>query len=233
MIVRDKDGYDVGVECECGVLKKKRQNSLLTFANIPQAFADNRLSNFDLNVYKKQDAMADKMKVFQYYVDNFEEMQQQGRGLYLYSGAKGSGKTRMATSIANELLEKDVQVKFATSIDIINAIKSTWEDKRSPQAENETDLLKALQDADLLIIDDFGTEKVKDWQAERWYSIINTRYVNKKPTIFTSNMSLKDLSYDSRITSRIEEMAYQVVFPEESVRELISRKENKKLRSVI
>ena len=40
------------------------------------------------------------------YVEQFEEIQETGKGLYFYSSVKGSGKTRLAVSIANDLIRQ-------------------------------------------------------------------------------------------------------------------------------
>lgn len=76
--------------------------------------------------------------------------------------------------------------------------------------------------ADILIIDDFGAESGKDWINEKFYGIINGRYVDKKTTIFTSNYPISQLKYDDRITNRILERSLEIPFPEESVREHIA-----------
>ena len=80
---------------------------------------------------------------------------------------------------------------------------------------------------EILIIDDFGTEQVASWINDRFYQIINDRYVNKKVTIFTSNIELEKLQYDDRITNRIKETTYQIHFPEESIRGYIAEKNNR------
>lgn len=82
---------------------------------------------------------------------------------------------------------------------------------------------------EILIIDDFGTEQVAPWINDRFYQIINDRYVNKKVTIFTSNVKLEKLQYDDRITNRILESTYQIHFPEESIRGYIAKKNTQEM----
>lgn len=146
----------------------------------------------------------------------------------MYSRTKGSGKTRMAASIANELIyEKGCQVKFCTSLQILNEIKASW---NGENVYTESRLLDFLSTTKVLIIDDFGTEQSdKTWINERFYQIINNRYVDKKVTIFTSNERLENLKYDDRITNRIKERVFQIPFPEESVRNIIARENTKEL----
>lgn len=214
----------IGRKCRNGCHEKNIINNRLSFANIPEAFKDVRLSNFDIKIYndiKSQIKIKATIEVIEYWLNNFKIMKEQGMGLYLYSETKGSGKTRMAASIANELIyEKHIQVKFATSLQILNKIKASWDNRDREYSENN--LLDFLCTSEILIIDDFGTEQVKDWIEERFYQIINTRYVNKKITIFTSNLQLEHLKYDDRIISRIKERVFSVSFPEKSVRDIIA-----------
>lgn len=222
------DGMEVAKECECR--ESMIQANRLRFANIPTAFKDMSLSNFNIEVYSpgvNKEIIGTACKSIKVYKDNFEEMQKEGMGLYIYSKAKGSGKTRMAASIANHLLEKH-QVKFAVSSDILKEIKNTYsKDKKTEYTENE--LISALNNTEILIIDDFGVEKITDWVNEQFYTIINNRYINKKVTIITSNDSLDDSEYDERIIDRIRERSFQIKFPEESIREKISRQNNMKM----
>lgn len=222
----DGDNQPYGQECECGIRKKEIHKSRLQFAEIPESFKDVRLDNFKKYAYKKQesqDMIVDVAKAVRYWLQNLESMKERGIGLYFYSGTRGSGKTRLVASIANELIEKyDTQVKFCTSIQILQEIKETWGKKRDYEYETEKKLIDTLSDTDVLIIDDFGAEQEKEWVEERFYSIINGRYVNRKVTLFTSNASLEDLKYDERIKNRIKERALQIPFPEESVRETLA-----------
>lgn len=200
-------------------------NSRLSFANIPESFKGVRISNFYETVYNganSQNKIHTAVKAIKYWLNDFEAMHGRGMGLYLYSETKGSGKTRMAVSIANELIyEKHIQVKFATSLQILNEIKASWD--KQDREYSESKLLDFLCTSEILIIDDFGIEQAKDWVGERFYQIINSRYVDKKITIFTSNSRLDLLKYDDRITNRIKERTFQIPFPEESVRDIIAR----------
>lgn len=225
-------GQGTFIECKCGIRQRQIMENRLSFANIPESFEDARLDTFDIEFYedaKSRGMAANAVKAIKFWLGNLEEMHEQGMGLYLYSATKGSGKTKMAVSIANELMqEKKMQVKFSTSLQILNEIKASWDKNESKYSESK--LLDFLSTAEILIIDDFGTEQSdKSWINERFYHIINSRYIDRKVTIFTSNMSLKGLQYDERITNRIKERTFQVPFPEESIREIIARKNTEKL----
>ena len=193
----------------------------LQFADIPLAFKGHTLKNFSQDVYHAKES-ADAIKlacgIVGEYLKEYDALAEQGMGLYLYSMSKGSGKTRMAASIANELIERQ-QVKFAVSTTIIQEIKKTWGKEVN---YSESALLDALSTTQVLVIDDFGTEKMADWIDDKFYHIINERYINKKVTIITSNYDLTALPYNERIKSRIRERSYVVQFPEESVRSTLA-----------
>lgn len=221
--------------CRCGLREKEIMQRRLAFASVPESFKGLRLDSFSLKAYKSDRSKETAKRAYdsvKAWLANFDEMQNRGMGLYLYSATKGSGKTRMAISVANELMyRRGIQVKFCTSLQILNEIKSSW-DKDSKYAENT--LLEHLSTTDVLVIDDFGVERGdKSWINDRFYQIINNRYVEKKITIFTSNSKLDLLNYDERITNRIKEFAYQIAFPEESVRDIIAMRNAAEMQRMI
>ena len=164
-------------------------------------------------------------ELVKWYLENLEENIESGKGVYFWSNTKGSGKTMLSAAIANELINKyQKSVKFATSLDILDEIRATYD----PHSEvSESKLLNDLYNAEFLVIDDFGTERATDWVGEKFYQIVNNRYINNKVTFYTSNCNLQTLKYDDRITNRIMEKSYLVHFPEESVREYKARTENR------
>lgn len=189
-----------------------------------------RLTDFKLSYYKTQEsrdifkASANHVK---WYLDNLYQNIEHGKGIYFWSNTKGSGKTMMAAAVANELINTFHRyVKFATSLDILDEIRATYDRRNRDDEETESTLLKDLATSEFLVIDDFGTERATDWAGEKFYQIVNKRYINKKVTFFTSNYNLSTLNYDDRITDRIKERSFITHFPEESVREMIARRDN-------
>lgn len=235
----EKDGHSYVKECRCGIRQKQIMENRLRFANIPEAFKSTRLNSFNTRAYnspESQNKAETAVKAIKYWLDNFEGMNDRGMGLYLYSKTKGSGKTRMSINIANELMyEKKIQVKFSTSLQILNEIRASWSRGINSDSEyTENRLLDFLSTTEVLIIDDFGVEQgEKEWIREKFYHIINSRYIEKKITIFTSNSRLDLLRYDDRITNRIKERAFLIPFPEESVRDIIAEENMKELAKAI
>lgn len=228
ILKKNENGLEIAVECQCR--KQSLAKRRVRFAEIPEAFSGMDLKTFRADVYKQPESkpvIITACKTIKEYLNNFSEYRVQGMGLYIYSGTKGSGKTRMAASIANELIyQKNTQVKFGVSTAILGEIRRSY---GKDSLYSESSLIEALTASQVLFIDDFGTENVNGWVEEKFYHIINERYINKKVTIFTSNESLKTLKYDGRITNRIKEMTYQIQFPEESVREYIAQRNNEEM----
>ena len=228
-MVKEPDGHEFCRECSCGYLQRYRLNGRLKFATIPKEFEGQTVDNFQTDCYStaaNRELAAMAQTIAKRYVEKFDEIQETGKGLYFYSRVKGSGKTRLAVSIANDLIEKKfIQAKFATTIQILDQIKATW-GGISKNEESEQKLIHDIVSVPVLVIDDIGVEAVKDWINERFYNILNGRMIEKRVTIFTSNCKIEELNFDDRITNRIVKMSIQVQFPDESIRTAIARKEN-------
>ena len=228
-MVKEPDGHEFCRECSCGYLQRCRLNGRLKFATIPKEFEGQTVDNFQTDCYStaaNRELAAMAQTIAKRYVEKFDEIQETGKGLYFYSRVKGSGKTRLAVSIANDLIEKKfIQAKFATTIQILDQIKATWGGINKNE-ESEQKLIHDIVSVPVLVIDDIGVEAVKDWINERFYNILNGRMIEKRVTIFTSNCKIEELNFDDRITNRIVKMALPVQFPDESIRTAIARKEN-------
>lgn len=231
----EEKGYTFACECECGKVQRDRIGSKLKFAALPEEFRGQTVDNFRTDCYSSpQDqelARAAKL-IARRYVERFGEVQGTGKGLYFCSNVKGSGKTRLAVSIANDLVEKElVPVKFTTALQILDQIRGTWGNGPAQygQASTESQLVQDIVSVPVLIIDDIGVEQPKDWVNERFYNILNGRMTEKRVTIFTSNYRIEELRLDDRIVDRIRKMALPVEFPAESIRTAAAKRENSEL----
>lgn len=232
----EKDGYTYVQECKCGKIQRDRMKRKMAFASIPKEFEGQTVDNFRTDCYSTAQGLelAKMAKtIAKRYVELFDEIQgTNAKGLYFHSGVKGSGKTRLAVSIANDLTSgKGIPAKFLTTMQILDQIKNTWGERARGrdeinQARTEESLIRDIISVPVLIVDDIGVEQPKDWINERFYNILNGRMIEKKITIFTSNYRIEELQLDDRIISRIDKMVLPIEFPAESVRAAISRKEN-------
>lgn len=134
------------------------------------------------------------------------------KGLYIH-GSVGSGKTHLMYAIGKMAEDEKIvtKVRAYNSTDMLRQMR---EDFGRTDKYDQHDLFKELLEfRGLLMIDDIGAEKLSDWVLETFYLLVNKRYEEVLPTIFTSNLPLKDLAekIGDRTVSRIVESCE--VFP--------------------
>lgn len=124
-------------------------------------------------------------------------------GLYVFGGV-GTGKTHALYALAKLLRANGVETKVRNIPDWLDYLRSKFDDKRA----GERGIEEELRGDCVLLLDDLGSEKQTEWTTEIMYRLINGRYEQARPTIFSSNLSLSEVSkrYGDRITSRIVQM---------------------------
>ena len=111
------------------------------------------------------------------------------KGSLFITGGVGTGKTHLAASIANYLIENEIPVIFGTRITLLNDIKDTYK----IDGNCESDVIEKYSKIPLLIIDDLGKERPSEWTLEKLFTIINNRYENNLPIIITTNYNKEKL----------------------------------------
>lgn len=213
--------YDYFEPCQCvkgGISKTVMANR--KFATVPGLYTDATFDNFRTDIYSNVNsrqlihvAKSEAMK----YVINFDKMQQNGMGLYIFSRARGSGKSRLASTISNELINVGVRNKYASASGILSEIQRTWNEK----SMSETKIIENYVEPKVLIIDDLGARSGQSWMDEKFLMIIDNRYQNNKVTIYTSNYEVGDLPFkDMRIIDRLSDVDrfHKIRMPDETVR---------------
>lgn len=119
------------------------------------------------------------------YVRKWNEFKAEDIGLLLF-GNVGTGKSFFAGCIANALLDQGVPVLMTSFPKILNTLGTLYSDERNTY-------ISSLNEYDLLIIDDLGSERETDYALEQIYSVIDARYRSRKPLIITTNLSLQEM----------------------------------------
>lgn len=166
-------------------------------------FDDNRAGDVDCAQSKQLCVLYDKMKEF---CDRFEDTRVK---FILLTGQSGVGKTTLAYAITNALIEKGISVCFVTAFEFNNLMLRYHTTNVATRAQ----YMDFLLDCDMLIIDDLGTEPVlKSVTREYLYNVVDTRLVNGKKTMVTSNLNLEELMarYGERTVSRMTNKTYSV-----------------------
>ena len=132
-----------------------------------------------------------------------EEFDHNSESLMLFGNA-GLGKTHAALAIAGIVLEKDFDVIYVSSPDFFSKLEALHFGA-DPGGEEET-LLQTAAGADLLILDDLGTEFNSNFFLSTLYSLLNNRLGAHLPTIVTTNITdgaLLEKLYTEKISSRL------------------------------
>ena len=112
----------------------------------------------------------------------------------------------MSNCIASELLKKGKTVIYQTAPVLLETVIDY---KMNKQKNPQDNFYKSVLEADLLIIDDLGTESLNSMKLSELFTIINTRILNLNnkitKTIISTNLDLNDIFriYEERIGSRI------------------------------
>lgn len=219
-----KDTGYIGTEkCECfkKLLMQAAFDSL--GAGRPQ---DCRFSNFSLDYYSNQplangviprERMAAVKNFCEDYARNFSlKVKNRKEGelarttapskSLLFMGNTGLGKTHLSLAIAGEVIAKGCGVIYGSAQNLLAKLEK--EKFTSPYQNQDSDnqsYLSLVLECDLLILDDLGTEFLSQFVTSMIYNIINTRLLEGKPTIISTNLSFPEISkrYTDRLASRL------------------------------
>jgi DNA replication protein DnaC len=155
------------------------------------------------------------------YLKNWEGNREAGGGLY-FCGDVGTGKTHLAVAVMNEVMQrKRVPSLFVTVPEFLDNLREAY----MIPGRDLDEWMDAVKNADLLVLDDLGAEKPNPWVRERLFVVVNHRYREALPTLFTSNIGPKDLASQlgERTASRIIAMCEWISLEGEDYRETVAR----------
>ena len=197
-------GYVDGVMCDClkSLIKK------ITYKNL------NKLSPLSLSTFEafNTDLYPDKNsadgvnvkshmeKIFNFCKNYANTFNKNSENLFL-QGATGLGKTHLSLAIANSAINSGYNVIYTSTPNILSKLEKEHFSHNFQDEETE----KHLIGCDLLILDDMGTEFQTSFSSAMIYNIINSRIMFQKPTIISTNLSVKEIqsAYSKRLVSRI------------------------------
>jgi DNA replication protein DnaC len=111
------------------------------------------------------------------------------KGWLLLMGGYGTGKTHLAAGVANFAVSLGVPTLFLTVPDLLDWLRFSYD---SPESNFE-ERFEEIRNIKLLVLDDLGTQNATPWAEEKLFQILNYRYVNKLPTVLTTNQKLGEI----------------------------------------
>lgn len=184
-------GKAVACQCKDQERKRKRRQQLQEISNLG-AFSNKRFSTFNQRVPGLQEAFEISV-----------EFAKAPDGWLLLVGPNGCGKTHLAAAIANASLEAGAVVLFATVPDLLDHLRAAF----APDSNEVYDQLFArMREAEVLVLDDLGTQQSSPWANEKLFQLLNYRYNSGFPTVITANPRGLQAT-DERIRSRLSDIS--------------------------
>lgn len=198
-------GYDGSQMCSClrELCRQEQKKELTSLLGSGRESFD----TFRLDVYSDaydpklgtspRELMRSNLNICKKYAAGFSA----ASGSLLFSGATGLGKTFLSACIARQIADRGFSVMYETAIRLFG----DFETEKFGAQGGDGSLTRKYFDCDLLIIDDLGTEMTTQFTVSALYSVLNTRMMEGKPILISTNLLPEALEtrYSPQIASRI------------------------------
>lgn len=205
-----KDTGFIGSE-ECSCFSQKLAKEYYKMSNLDKVLERENFSTFDYNVFSEEidsvegispkENMINMVDVAEEYVKYFEDPD-----IYnlLFYGSTGLGKTFLLNCIAKELLDLGYIVIYQTAHNLLGVIEE-YKFNKTDNIQEAKKKYEMLIEADLLIIDDLGSEASNSFTNSEIFNILNTRNLQGKKMLISTNLNPGEIAstYTDRIYSRL------------------------------
>jgi len=129
------------------------------------------------------------------------EFMEKPKNFLIYCGNPGIGKTFLCSCLIDWAITNFRSFRYWNESELLKKVRSSIEDFKGDYLET----LKYLIDDDLIFLDDIGSTGLNEWRKEIIFDAVDERYCSMKPTIITTNFSMKELekNFPERVSSRL------------------------------
>lgn len=175
--IEKRDGYEFASRCSC--VGRRDPDRALRAAGIPERYMHCTVDSFEL-WDPGNPSLGRAKKLTREFIDEFPARE---RGLLFY-GSSGTGKTHLAVAALRELiLEKGVRGHYVNLLELVQRLMMTFDAGGAARQE----ILDPVVEADVLVLDELGAGKVTPWVLDLLYFLVNSRYMNRRMTLCTTN----------------------------------------------
>jgi DNA replication protein DnaC len=188
----------------CSCRTKITQSGLLSRAKLPRRYERCHWNNYVPGNSTQRAAMEMSMQLAMDFPNTDEGL--------LLSGPVGVGKTHLAVSILKGLAERGFTCLFYEFGSLLKEIQDSY----NPNTKNsELSILRPVLEADVLVLDELGASKPTDWVRDTMAHIINTRYNDRRLTVFTTNypderQNDREETLEDRIGTRLRSRLFEM-----------------------
>ena len=207
-LCRDTGVYEGGV-CRC--LDRLYNRELTKELGVLMRRGDESFDKFDLSLYPAdtdpdtgivpRQVMRKVSEACRRYAENFSA----SSANLLFQGGTGLGKTFLSACIARVVSSRGFSVCYDTAASALDKYELAKFNRDTPEGEAAAVRIRRMESCDLMILDDLGTEMPTPMAQSALYTLVNSRLVNGKKTIISTNLTNDELSkrYNQQIASRI------------------------------
>ncbi|MCL2580138.1 MAG: ATP-binding protein [Oscillospiraceae bacterium] len=194
----------------CGCMRALLRSEAAAQLGRSSTMRDCTFETFTLDYYdqtpdetgeRPRDKMREKLRYCQSWAGEFSPASES----LLMVGPAGVGKTHLSVAMAGRAASAGWGVVYTPIQRMMDALESEKFSRDSQTREKFQGATETYIDCDLLVLDDLGTEFANAFTGAALFNILNTRLVEAKPTIISTNLELADLKsrYNQRMASRL------------------------------
>jgi DNA replication protein DnaC len=187
-----------------------------------------RFANSTFDAFQIREGAENAEQYARQYASNFPNY---GGDALLIHGEPGNGKSHLSAAVCHEIKARGYIPVFQSVPELLERIRNTF---GSGKKESEKEIMSALLECHLLVLDDIGAEKISDWVQDVLFRIIDGRYRQKRPIFYTSNLKPSELKdkLGARIFDRMMETTLQIENKASSYRMQVAKERIARMRGM-